>query len=81
MVEAKVRREGQVVHLIVEKLTDLSSELAAISEEGPLPVPASDLAIIESTALPKRPSNEHRNFDRDSSPADDPDAPRREGFL
>jgi error-prone DNA polymerase len=39
-VEAKVQREGQVVHLVVEKLTDLSAELAAISEEeAPFPLP------------------------------------------
>ncbi len=38
--EAKVQREGQVVHLVVENLTDLSNELAAISEENaPFPLP------------------------------------------
>src|SRR3569833_3407186 len=40
LVEARVQREGQVVHLVVEKLTDLSAELAAISEEdAPFPLP------------------------------------------
>ena len=38
--DAKVQREGQVVHLVVEKLTDLSAELAAISEdEATFPLP------------------------------------------
>ncbi len=40
LVEAKVQREGQVVHLVVDKLTDLSAELSAISEEAaPFPLP------------------------------------------
>jgi error-prone DNA polymerase len=40
LVEAKVQREGLVVHLVVEKLTDLSEQLAAISEdEAPFPLP------------------------------------------
>jgi error-prone DNA polymerase len=34
------QREGLVVHLVVEKLTDLSDQLAAISEEDvPFPLP------------------------------------------
>ncbi len=40
LVEAKVQREGLVVHLVVETLTDLSDRLAAISEdETPFPLP------------------------------------------
>jgi error-prone DNA polymerase len=39
LIEAKVQREGQVVHLVVEKLTDMSAELKAISEEDtPFPL-------------------------------------------
>ena len=40
LVEAKVLREGQFVHLVIDKLTDLSAELAAISDqEAPFPFP------------------------------------------
>jgi error-prone DNA polymerase len=33
LAEARVQREGLVVHLVVDKLTDLSDQLATISEE------------------------------------------------
>jgi error-prone DNA polymerase len=40
LVDAKVQREGQVVHLVVDALTDLSADLAGISEdEAPFPLP------------------------------------------
>jgi error-prone DNA polymerase len=40
LVEAKVQREGLVVHLVVDKLTDLSERLSAIGDEkGPFPLP------------------------------------------
>jgi error-prone DNA polymerase len=40
LIDGKVQREGQVVHLVVQKLTDLSERLAAISEEeAPVPLP------------------------------------------
>jgi error-prone DNA polymerase len=38
-IEGKVQREGQVVHLVVDKLTDLSGRLAGISDEAPFPLP------------------------------------------
>lgn len=40
LIEGKVQREGQVVLLVVDKLTDLSDRLAGISEEkAPFPLP------------------------------------------
>lgn len=40
LIDGRVQREGQVIHLVVDKLTDLSDRLASISEEEtPYPLP------------------------------------------
>ena len=39
-VQGRIQREGEVVHLVVQRVTDLSAELASVGEreaESPLP--------------------------------------------
>ena len=63
-VQGRIQREGEVVHLVVQRVTDLSAELASVGEreaESPLPHGRDD-QIRQGGSDPDQRAVPHRAF-------------------